>query len=81
VAQAELHFADALVMNERSGARPWLAHTQEDYVRMLLSQGDRGRRSQAVGLLTSAHSAYRKLGMNTYAERVAAVKEELGINV
>ncbi len=43
--EAELHFEDALSMNAGMGARPWLAHTQADYARMLLARdgpGDRG---------------------------------------
>jgi predicted ATPase/DNA-binding SARP family transcriptional activator len=75
--QAELHFVDALAMNARIGARPWLAHTQEDYARTLLTQGDPARRNQAAGLLASAHAAYRELGMNTHAERVAALRQDL----
>jgi tetratricopeptide (TPR) repeat protein len=33
---AEHHFENALNMNARMGARPWLAHTQCQYARMLL---------------------------------------------
>ena len=36
------HFDNALAMNEQMGARPWLAHTQEDYARMLDARGDPG---------------------------------------
>jgi DNA-binding SARP family transcriptional activator len=71
--QAELHFADALAMNERIGARPWLAHTQEDYARALLARGDQAKRGQATKLLAAAHDTYRELGMNTYAERASAL--------
>ena len=35
---AERHFEDAIEVNRRIGARPWLAHTQEDYARMLLAR-------------------------------------------
>jgi tetratricopeptide (TPR) repeat protein len=76
--QAKLHFADALAMNERICARPWLAHTQEDYARLLLTHGDPAKRTQAVGLLADATAAYRKLGMATYAERTAALTLEFG---
>src|SRR3712207_7920789 len=41
---AELHFEDALTMNTRMGARPWLAHTANDYARMLRARD--GRRSE-----------------------------------
>ena len=34
--EAEWHFDEAIALNERIGARPWLARTQDDYARMLL---------------------------------------------
>ena len=37
--EAEQHFQEALAMNTRTGARPWLAHTQHDYAAMLLARG------------------------------------------
>lgn len=38
--EAAQHFEDALAMNERMGARPWLAHTQRDYTRTLLARDE-----------------------------------------
>ena len=40
-------------MNERMGARPWLAHTQSDYAHMLVVRGDRSDRERAGKLLES----------------------------
>ena len=57
---AARHFEDALEMNERMGARPWLAHTQEDYGRMLLARDDEERGRE---LLEQALATYRELGM------------------
>ena len=37
--EAATHFEDGMATNERMGARPWLAHTQDDYARMLLDRG------------------------------------------
>jgi tetratricopeptide (TPR) repeat protein len=74
--RAEHHFADALAMNERIGARPWLAHTQEDHARMLLARRHPAKRGQASELLAAAHDTYRELGMNTYAERASAAIRE-----
>ena len=73
------HFDDAIVMNERIGARPWLAQTQEDYARMLIEGGtERADRSQALALLDRAESTYLDLGMHphpavTSSLRVAAM--------
>lgn len=75
--QAELHFADALAMNQRTGARPWLAHTQEDYARMLLACEDPAKHSQAAAMLASAGAAYQELGMHTHADRARALTQEI----
>jgi tetratricopeptide (TPR) repeat protein len=54
------HFEDAIAMNERMGALPWLAYTQYDYGRLLLA---RGRRERAEKLLDAALATFRELGM------------------
>jgi tetratricopeptide (TPR) repeat protein len=68
---AHRHFEDALAMNERMGARPWLAQTQEDYARTLLARDGPGDDERARELLDQALTTYRELGMETHAERVA----------
>jgi uncharacterized protein HemY len=68
---AERHFEDALEMNERMGARPWLAHTHYDYARMLLDRDDPGDREHAQELLDQALATYRELGMESYAARAS----------
>jgi len=60
---AERHFEDATEVNRRVGARPWLAHTQEDYARMLLARGDAGDAERAARLLHEVAATYRELGM------------------
>jgi DNA-binding SARP family transcriptional activator len=70
---AERHFEDALSMNGRIGARPWLARTQEDYARMLLIRRAPGDPERAVELIDQALSAYRELGMESYAARASAL--------
>jgi tetratricopeptide (TPR) repeat protein len=61
--EAAGHFEDALAMSERIGARPWLAHAQDDYAQMLLRRGSPGDGEKARSLLASARAAYRELGM------------------
>ncbi len=68
---AERHFRDAIAMNERIGARPWLAHTQDDSARMLLACGRPGDTEAARGLLDQALATYRDLGMEGYAASAA----------
>lgn len=73
--EAARHFEDALAMNESMGARPWLAHTQHDYARMLLDHGSPGDRERAYQLLDQALAIYRELGMESYAASAGALLE------
>ena len=57
---AERHFAAAAAMNERMGARPWLAHTWREHARMLARRGDRERADE---LRRRALALYRELGI------------------
>jgi DNA-binding SARP family transcriptional activator len=63
--EAERHFRYALETNERMGARPWLAHTQHDYGRMLLGRRDPGDTERAQELLDHALANYQELGMKS----------------
>jgi DNA-binding NarL/FixJ family response regulator len=69
---AEQHFEDALVMNARIGARPWLAHTQHQYALMLLARNQPGDHEKAVTLLHKALTTARELGMSGLEVRVAS---------
>jgi tetratricopeptide (TPR) repeat protein len=60
---AARQFEVAIEMNARMGARPWLAHTQHDYARMLLARDAPGDRERAELLLSEALATYRELGM------------------
>jgi DNA-binding SARP family transcriptional activator len=60
---AERHFEDAVAMNERMGARPWLAYAQNDYARMLLVRDAPGDAERARELGDKALATYRELGM------------------
>ena len=67
VDRAAGHFDAAAEMNARMGARPWLAHTQYDHARMLLSLGDDGG---AEPLLARSGALAAELGMTALAARV-----------
>jgi tetratricopeptide (TPR) repeat protein len=60
---AERHFEDAIEVNRRIAARPWLAHTQEDYAHMLLARGGADDAENAERLLDEVVATYRELGM------------------
>jgi tetratricopeptide (TPR) repeat protein len=62
---AARHFEDALVLNERMGARPWLARAQDDYAQMLLGRSEPGDAERAAILHDNARAIYRELGMET----------------
>ncbi|KKK82898.1 hypothetical protein LCGC14_2798790, partial [marine sediment metagenome] len=72
--EAEEHFQDALDMNTKMGARPWVAQTQHDYASMLLARDEPGDREKALELLTQALDAAQELGMKTLVERALALK-------
>jgi DNA-binding SARP family transcriptional activator len=71
-AEAEGHFEEALAMNAKMGALPWLALTREDYGRMLLARAGPDDRHRAAQLLDQARSMFRQLGMKSYEASVAA---------
>jgi DNA-binding SARP family transcriptional activator len=72
---AERHFQAAIEMDRRTGGRPWLAHTQSDYARMLLARGTPQDRERARDLLHSARATYDQLGMRIHAEWASALSE------
>src|SRR6185437_15248165 len=63
--EAARHYEDALAMNERIGALPWLARTRHDYGRMLQAHDA----DRAGALLRDAVDLYRTLGMTSWALR------------
>jgi class 3 adenylate cyclase/tetratricopeptide (TPR) repeat protein len=78
---AEEHFQDALEMNARIGAKPWLAHTQHEYAAMLLARGQPGDRTQARSLLDEALAISRALGMTSLVEKVEARRADPSLNL
>jgi tetratricopeptide (TPR) repeat protein len=76
--EAARHLDDALSMNERMGARPWVAHTQYDLARVLLARDGPGDRERAQELVEAALATYRELGMETYAATAMALAEASG---
>ena len=65
------HFEAALTHNQNMGALPWLAHTQHDYAKMLLTRDVRGDRERAHQLLAAAVERYRELRMAPWLSRAA----------
>jgi DNA-binding SARP family transcriptional activator len=65
---AEAHFEDALALNAKSRALPWLAHTQAGYAGFLRARD--GREERAGELRAAAIAAYDALGLRPEAREL-----------
>jgi tetratricopeptide (TPR) repeat protein len=74
--EAAGHFEEALAMNDRQGARPWVAQTQTEFALMLLERDEPGDRERARELRDQALVTYRELGMDSYATRTSTLAEQ-----
>ncbi|MEZ4767406.1 MAG: hypothetical protein R2844_03160 [Caldilineales bacterium] len=72
---AETHFRDALAMNARMGAQPWLAHTQHQSAVDAAGHARDQDRSRAAALLDEAAQTAGELGMRTLLSRVVALRQ------
>jgi class 3 adenylate cyclase/tetratricopeptide (TPR) repeat protein len=61
--KAEAHFEHALDMNERIGARPWLAHTKAQYALLLRRRGGKGVSKRAEVMANEAWETAANLDM------------------
>ena len=75
--EAVQHFEYAIEMNTALEARPYLAHTQHDYARMLIDRDGPGDRDKAFRLLTEAIAMYRQIGMPKHVEMAEAMLGEV----
>jgi DNA-binding SARP family transcriptional activator/tetratricopeptide (TPR) repeat protein len=71
---AESHFEDALAMNSRIGARPWVANTQYDYARTLLDRDAPGDAGRAEELIESCLRTCKELGMPALEARADVLR-------
>jgi tetratricopeptide (TPR) repeat protein len=74
------HFDAAIEGNARLRARPWVAHSEHEYARMLLERGEPGDRERAVELLGRALETARSLGMASLTARVEALLEQEAVS-
>ena len=68
--KAEAHFEHALEMNQRIGARPWLAHTKAEYALLLRRRGRRGDSERAEALANEAWEIATELDMALLKRRL-----------
>ena len=72
------HFEYALDMNARLEAKPYLAHTQQDYASMLSRRDAPGDRDKATDLLRQASDTAEELDLKALLDGVHALRAELG---
>jgi len=72
-ARAEEHFQAAVALNERLGARTWLAHTLLEHARMLLARRAGNDRERAAVLLGRAVQLGQELGLASVLAKVSAL--------
>jgi tetratricopeptide (TPR) repeat protein len=75
---AERHFTEALQMNERMGALPWVAYTQHDLAKMFVDRDAPGDREAAIELLRDAESTCAALPMVALGGQVERLLRSLG---
>jgi hypothetical protein len=63
------HLDDALAMNERMGARPWVARTKLDLARTLIARGGPGDDQRARTLADESQAIADEIGMPVVATR------------
>ena len=72
--EAMRHFADAIEMHERMGARPYLAHSMREYATLLRGSDSADDRARAAEMLGRAVAIYHELGMSVFAEKTRALQ-------
>ncbi len=68
------HLEDAVAMDTRTGARTWLAHSQYEYAKLLLTRRAPGDDARAAALIDQALAATREIGMPALEARLVALE-------
>jgi DNA-binding CsgD family transcriptional regulator len=76
-AHAAAHFDSAIAACQRTGARPWLAHTEAAYAAMLTSRGSPEDRARAFELATAARDAAIQMGLTALTVKVEPLLAQL----
>jgi len=79
-AKSEVHFEQALTMNQAMSARPWLAHTQFECARMLTRRGRKGDLTRAMDLTKEALATASELGMQALLAKIGGASEIKRVN-
>jgi len=73
---AQHHFEHAIAFDERTGGRPWLAHSRREFAAMLLRRGHAEDHERALPLLEAALDDARQLGMRGLEEAVLELRRQ-----
>jgi DNA-binding CsgD family transcriptional regulator len=73
---AQQHLEVAMALDQRSGGRPWLAHSRHAFALMLMQRGGRADRERALPLLEAALAEARQLGMARLEQAVLGLRSE-----
>jgi AAA ATPase-like protein len=76
--EASRHFAGAMAMAERTGARPTMSFLRIDEARMLTARDQPGDRARALTLLHQAREGVEELGLERIVERIDRLRGALG---
>lgn len=74
---AEGHFTEALAMNTRLKARPFVARTQYEYAAMLLARRQHGDQEKALALVDGALDTAQALGMQDLVEKALTLQRRV----
>jgi tetratricopeptide (TPR) repeat protein len=74
--EAATQFERAIEVNKGIRARPWLAHTQHEYARMLLARAEPADGERARVLLSESLATAEELGMVSLVARVGPLKAQ-----
>ena len=75
--EAAEHFELAIAQNRKTGAAPWVAHSQFDYAQMLARQRDPAHTGRIRELVAEAQQAANLLGMVRLKLQIADLIKEL----
>lgn len=76
---AERHFLEAVELDRRMQAWPWLAHDQCEYATMMLKRGRAQDRERAMALLGESQCAAKKMGMAYLREKISILQAHYGL--
>jgi hypothetical protein len=76
---AEQHIKEAMELDQRMQAWPWLAHSQVEYAIILVEKGQEKDLPQAQIVFDEALKAAQKMGMGYLIKKIEALQAGYGL--